>query len=87
MKLGDTAFKLDDHPNNPVERFVFIEGYAHVGDWDRAIKLSRESYQVSKGYVEPLLCRLWERIETETTDDAERNEALAEVKSIFACKP
>ena len=87
VKLGDTAFKLDDHPNNPVERFVFIEGYAHVGDWDRAVKLSRESYQVSKGYVGPLLCRLWERIETETTDKAERNEALAEVKSMFACKP
>jgi hypothetical protein len=87
VKLGDTALKLDDHPNNPMERFVFIEGYAHVGDWDRAIKLSRESYQVSKDYVGPLLCRLWERIETETTDSIERNEALSEVKSMFACKP
>jgi hypothetical protein len=86
-RLGDTALKLDDHPNNPVERFVFIEGYAHVGDWDRAIKLSRESYQVSKGYVGPLLCRLWERIETETTDSTEKDEALSEVKSMFACKP
>jgi hypothetical protein len=98
VKLGDTAFILDDHPNNPIERFVFIEGYAHVGDWERAIKLSRESYQVSKGYVGPLLCRLWERIETETTDSTEsdaltgeavskRDDALSEVKSIFACKP
>ncbi len=26
--LGDEAFKLNDYPNNPVERFVFIEGYA-----------------------------------------------------------
>jgi hypothetical protein len=86
-RLGDTALKLDDHPNNPVERFVFIEGYAHVGDWDRAIKLSRESYQVSKDYVGPLLCRLWERIETETTDSTEKDEALSEVKSMFACKP
>jgi hypothetical protein len=86
VKLGNTAFKLEDHPNNPVERFVFIEGYAHVGDWEHAIKLSRESYQVSKAYVGPLLCRLWERIETETTDSPARNEALSEVKSIFACK-
>jgi hypothetical protein len=87
VKLGDTALKLDDHPNNPVERFVFIEGYAHVGDWERAIKLSRESYQVSKSYVGPLLCGLWERIEAETTDSVERGEALSEVKSIFACNP
>jgi hypothetical protein len=85
--LGDTALKLKDHPNNPVERFVFIEGYAHVGDWERAVKLSRVSYQVSKGYVGPLLCRLWERIEAESSDTVERNDALSEVKSIFACKP
>jgi hypothetical protein len=87
VNLGDAALKLDDHPNNPVERFVFIEGYAHAGDWERAVKLSRESYQVSKGYVGPLLCRLWERIETETADHAEKNEVLSEVKNIFACKP
>jgi hypothetical protein len=86
-KLGDAALKLDDHPNNPVERFVFIEGYAHVGDWDRALKLSKESYQVSKDYVGPLLCQLWARIESETTDGPERTGALSEVKTIFSCKP
>lgn len=87
-KLGDTAFRLIDHPNNPVERFVFIEGYAHVGDWDRALKLSKESYQVSKDYVGPLLCQLWKRIEMETTDGLPkaRSEALSEVKSLFLCK-
>jgi hypothetical protein len=84
-ELGDIAFQLDDHPNDPVERFVFIEGYAHVGDWERALKLSRESYRVSKDYVGPLLCRLWERIETETTGGMERNEALSEVESMLAC--
>ncbi|MGZ9234757.1 MAG: hypothetical protein ACXW4E_04465 [Anaerolineales bacterium] len=87
-KLGDTAFKLEDHPNNPVERFVFIEGYAHVGEWERALKLSRESYQVSKEYVRPLLCQLWDRIETETSSSPTeaRSQALSEVKNIFACK-
>jgi hypothetical protein len=87
VKLGDQAFKLDDHPNNPVERFVFIEGYAHMGDWERALKLSRESFRVSKEYVGPLLCRLWERIETETTDSVEREAALSEVENMLACKP
>jgi hypothetical protein len=84
-QLGDAAFKLDDHPNNPVERFVFIEGYAHVGDWERALTLSRESYRVSREYVGPLLCRLWERIESETTGGAARAQVLSEVKSILAC--
>ena len=87
-KLGDTAFKLDDHPNNPVERFVFIEGYAHVGDWERALTLSKESYQVSKEYVRPLLCQLWARIETETSSGFPegRTEALSKVKTMFACE-
>ena len=89
VELGDTAFQLDDHPNDPVERFVFIEGYAHAGDWERAIRLSRESYKVSKEYVGPLLCRLWERIETETPEDVSgaRNESLVEIKNMLACKP
>jgi len=70
-----------------VERFVFIEGYAHAGDWDRALKLSKESYKVSKEYVGPLLCQLWARIESETTDRPERTRALSEVKTILSCKP
>jgi hypothetical protein len=88
-ELGDIAFKLNDHPNDPVERFVFIEGYAHTGNWERAVKLSRESYKVSKDFVGPLLCRLWERIQTETTDDTSeaRNASLLEIENMLACKP
>ena len=61
--LGDEAFRLDDHPNDPVERFVFVEGYARTGDWSRALELSGTSYRVSRAFVGPLLCRLWSRIE------------------------
>lgn len=86
VELGDIAFKLDDHPNDPIERFVFIEGYAHMGDWERAVKLSQESYRVSKNYVGPLLCWLWQRIEFETPNSLEKSEALAEVKSMLSCQ-
>ena len=85
--LGDEASKLNDFPNNPVERFVFIEGYAHTGDWDRALKLSREAYRVSKDYVGPLLCKLWKRIETETIDSPEQSAAISEAMNLFACNP
>jgi len=84
-KLGNQAFKLSDSPNNPVERFVFIEGYAHVGNWDRAVELSKVSYKVSKDYVGPLLCQLWKRIETETTSSVERSAALDNIHQIIAC--
>ena len=85
VRLADKAFKLDDHPNDPLERFVFIEGYAHAGNWKRAVKLSRESYQVSKEYVGPLLCQLWERIEAETVQDPERSDAFSEIQKVIPC--
>ncbi|GAB4456949.1 MAG: hypothetical protein Kow0070_08020 [Anaerolineales bacterium] len=85
VKLGDTAFKLDDYPNDPLERFVFIEGYAHMGDWDKALEYSKVSYRVSKEYVGPLLCQLWKRIEAGTAQSPERSEALAQARQMFAC--
>lgn len=85
--LGDKAFKLDDYPNDPLERFVFVEGYAQVGDWRRALEYSNVSYKVSKGYVGPLLCRLWERIEREVPASAEKDMAVMEAKTLFVCNP
>lgn len=96
VKLGNQAFKLDDSPNNPVERFVFIEGYAHAGDWERAVELSKVSYRVSKEYVGPLLCKLWKRIEAETVFSVERDalsgeavskrgEALSQIQNLASC--
>jgi hypothetical protein len=99
VQLGDEAFKLkNDSPNDPVERFVFIEGYTHVGEWERAVELSKVSYRVSREFVGPLLCRLWDRIETETAESAERDalsgeavskrsEALSDIESTFSCNP
>jgi len=85
VKLGNQAFKLDDFPNNPVERFVFIEGYAHAGKWERALELSNVSYKVSKEYVGPLLCQLWKRIETETVESVERSAALDNIQQMLTC--
>jgi hypothetical protein len=87
VSIGDAAFRLEERPHHPVEIFVFIEGYAHTGEWQRALELSQESQQLSEDGVEPLLCLLWERIETETAENVERGETLAEVKNMFACNP
>lgn len=84
-RLADTAFKLDEHFNNPVELFVFIEGYAHAGKWNDAIQLSKEARQVSKSYVDPLLCKLWKRIQAETNSSEERSEALSEIQNLIEC--
>ena len=85
--LGDIAFALDDYPNDPFERFVFVEGYANVKDWKKAVELSTTSYRISKDYMGPPLCRLWARIERETQGTPEQVAALDEVRSKFECSP
>jgi len=85
--LGNIAFDLDDYPNDPVERFVFIEGYAHIGDWEKAVELSLSSYKVSKNYTGPLLCALWDRIEKETPHSPEQNFALVQMRDGLGCAP
>lgn len=59
--LGDQAFALGDYPNDPMERFVFIEAYAHTGKMDRARELSDEVLKIAPLAKAPL-DKLWERI-------------------------
>ena len=61
VKLGDVAFTSGGYPDDPIERFPFIESYAHTGDFTRALELSRKTIEISPLYKE-MLCRLWDRI-------------------------
>lgn len=85
IRIGKIAFALDDHPNDPVERFVFIEGYAHLGDWARAQELSVDAYRVSKDFMAPMLCSLWTRIARETESSAVQSAAMDEMFMRFSC--
>ncbi len=85
--LGDVAFSLNDYPNDPLERFVFIEGYAHTGDWKKAVELSNTSYKISKAFVGPMLCKLWDRIERETPVSPEQVSAVTAARSDYECSP
>ncbi len=87
VKLGDQAFKLNDYPNDPVERFVFVEGYAHVGNWQRAKELGIESYKVSPNYVGPLLCKLLNRLDREVPASADKQSSLNDLRTKFSCLP
>ena len=87
VQLGDQAFALDDYPNDPVERFAFIDGYAHAGEWEKARELSLTSYRISKEYVGPLLCKLWDRIESEMEIRNEEISNIKEMRTKFGCLP
>ncbi|GAB1471954.1 hypothetical protein MASR2M66_28320 [Chloroflexota bacterium] len=87
IRIADLAFMLNDMPNDPAERFVYIEGYAHTGNWQKAVELAKLSYKFSKSYVGPMLCKLWHRIEQETEISPEQETALGEVRNEFECLP
>ncbi len=86
VALGEEAFALGDYPNDPAERLPFIEGYAQMGNWQRALELSRESGQVTPAF-HPVLCRLWERIDRTTPGSPEKELVVSTIQSEFSCNP
>lgn len=86
VNLGDQAFKLDDYPNDPEERFPFIEGYAYMGNWSRALELSNQSQKITP-LMEPLLCHLWQRIDNSTTGSEEKVITLSTLYTQLNCVP
>lgn len=84
--LAEQAFSSGDYPNDPAERLPFIEGYAHSANWQRALELSAETRAITPA-MQPVLCRLWERIERETTPSPERQAALQSIHTDNNCTP
>ena len=87
VQFGEQAFALGDRPNDPLENFVFIEGYALNGDWVNARKLTKETYKFSKEVMRPTLCALWRRIEREAPASAEKGAAVAGALADLQCGP
>ena len=82
--LGDQAFQLKDYPNDPSERMPFIEGYAHVGNWQRAIELTQDSESVTS-LMRPMLCGLWQRINQTTNASPEKDDTIKVEKAELNC--
>lgn len=85
VDLANAAFSLGEGPGAPVELFLFIEGYAHTGDWRRALELSKEEFTRSPNFAGPLLCKLWSRIAANTGESKEKELVLLEIKTKFGC--
>jgi hypothetical protein len=57
-ELGEKAYLLEDDANHPAEHVTFVEGYARVGDWERAVELSSLAFEINEG-MRPMLCAVW----------------------------
>jgi hypothetical protein len=85
VELYEQSQSLGDHPNDPFENFVYIEGLAHQGKSQKALNLTRQAYRFSRGFMRPPLCALWERIERETTPGGERDAMIVEAREALEC--
>ncbi len=84
--IGDQAFAQSDQPNQAEERIPFIEGYAHVGNWARALALTEEALEHNAS-IGRILCHAWERIEAGTTPGTAGTEAIREARSRVCAGP
>jgi len=82
--LGDKALALDDSPNHPAERTPFIEGYAMVGEWNKALQLTAEALDINP-LMQPMLCDLWAHIGAESEVSAAQKAALTRAAEQLTC--
>ena len=83
--LAETAFSLDDHPNDPSERLPFIEGYAHTARWEDAVTQTQETLAITP-VMQPVLCKLWQKIAAEIETSPEQQQALDEIDQTLQCQ-
>jgi hypothetical protein len=84
VDLGNEAFSLSDYPNDPMERIPFIEGYAHVADWEQAIAQTTAALEVTPMMNNPL-CVLWNRIDRDCQNSEEKNTSVNKIQKILDC--
>jgi hypothetical protein len=84
--LAERAFALGEYPNDPAERMPFIEGYAHVGQWELALEQTGKAHSVSP-LMEPALCGLWQRIAQDTPASLAQAAALQATEQELHCAP
>lgn len=86
--LGEQALKLGEllYPVNAPELIPYIEGYAHLGQWERAEQLSSEAQRLTFR-MKHMLCATWERIERETPKTEEQQAATTKAKTKYNCAP
>jgi hypothetical protein len=82
--LGDIAFELGDRPNDASERLPFIEGYAHVGRWEDAARLSLDVFD-EQSPMATTVCRTWIRLEQSAEGGEGRGEAFDRIYNTLPC--
>jgi hypothetical protein len=84
-RLGDEAAALpNDRPNEASERLVFVEGFAHTGQWEKALDFTHLAFEHSES-VRPMICNAWKRIQQSIPTDEAQKQALDMIRIQYQC--
>jgi len=87
VNFGNLAFEIgfpDAPSKHAAEYVVFIEGYAHTGQWARARDLTLDAYQINPR-MDQMLCAAWERIDIDTPTSGKKQTTLQKVNQKLGC--
>ena len=86
-EAADNALKINKHftNKNVSELLPFIEAYAHIDQWNKAMDYSLKAFQIWDKTQYPL-CDVWLRILATTPPSEERKQAVEEIQDQLKCK-
>ena len=86
VHLWNAASSNDLKPGNGFEFIPFIESFAHSGDWETAMKMTRSSQKTAQG-IDPLLCDVWAGLETDTPASGNKEFTINPLRDELKCNP
>jgi|YNPNPStandDraft_1061719.scaffolds.fasta_scaffold00964_8 hypothetical protein len=85
IRLWDEAGNAGYAPPNGVELLPFVEAYGHLGNWPAAETFSRQALALTEN-LEPALCALWQRLESQSQPSPQQQEAIQRLQSVLQCR-
>ena len=83
-RLGDEAESNGYRTKISYEMIPFIEGYAHMEEWDKAIRYTDTANRLV-ALMQPVLCDTWERIDRDMSQSAQVDQYVSEAYDLLAC--
>jgi len=85
VRLLMQAKASGEQAGNGFEYIPFIEGYAHLGDWDTVRALTRTARRVTSG-MEPSLCSTLDRLKSSVPPSRDRDQTILDLSQDLGCQ-
>jgi len=85
-KLAQEAAQAGVGTHYGTELIPFIEGYAHLEQWQQAYQYTRDAMHIDGNRYYPYLCSFWQKLNEEMPPSEAKEKALADLSRPLECK-